>query len=328
MTNKKIRIGILGCANIANRSMIPAIKKLDNIYELSAIASRTTEKAKQVAQEFQIPLSLNYQDLLDHPEIDALYIPLPTGLHHEWVNKALCAGKHVYGEKSLASSYTEALEMVTIAKKNDVCLMEGYMFLYHSQHSIIKKMLEDNAIGEVRHFSSSFGFPPLPPKNFRYDDIIGGGSLLDAAGYTIRATHFMMGNDFEVQGATLFIDPKYNTNIYGSAFLTNRKGIGASVAFGFDNFYQCKYEIWGSTGKIIAERAFTPKFDYSPKIIVENNQGTNVINASPDNHFVNAMLEFSTAIKSKETKEKHYSEILLQSKSLDQIKLKCKQSHE
>jgi len=327
MTNQKIKIGILGCANIAHRSMIPAIKQLDTIFELSAIASRTKEKGDKLAEEFQIPLSLDYEELVDHPDIDALYIPLPTGLHKEWVNKALLAGKHVYGEKSLASSYNDALQMVTTAKKNDVCLMEGYMFLYHSQHDTIKKMLEDDAIGEVRHFSSSFGFPPFPPGNFRYDDEVGGGSLLDAAGYTVRATHFMMGNDFVVQGATLFIDPKYNTNIYGSAFLTNSKGIGASVAFGFDNFYQCKYEIWGSKGKIIAERAFTPKADYCPKIIVESNEGTNVINANPDNHFVNAMIEFSKAIQTKANQERHYSEILLQSKSLEQIKLKSTQAH-
>jgi len=320
MSKKIIKIGILGCADIARKSVIPAIKTLRNKFELKYVASRSHEKAECFANEFNCLPVTGYDELINSAEVDALYIPLPTGLHKEWVNKALHAGKHVYAEKSMAYSYQEAQDMVKNARAFGLGLMEGYMFLYHSQHSIVFKLLKDGVIGTPLHFFSSFGFPPLQPDNFRYSETLGGGALLDAAGYTIRATHFIRGPEFEVKAATLFLDVERGTNIYGSAYLSNSKGIGASVAFGFDNFYQCCYEIWGEKGKISVKRAFTPTHDFSPKIIVEDASGVVTIQADPDNHFIHAFEEFYGLIENDELREKHYREILLQSRSLDLIR--------
>ena len=320
MNNNIIKIGILGCANIAKRSVIPAIKLLPDKFELLYVASRSPQKAKDFANEFNCQPIIGYNTLIDAKEIDALYIPLPTGLHKEWINRALHSGKHVYAEKSIAYSYTDALEMVENAKKYRLALMEGFMFLYHSQHEIIFNMLREDAIGEIRHFSSSFGFPPLDPMNFRYSEILGGGALLDAAGYTVRAAHFILGDEFEVKGATFYRDSTRSTNIYGSAFMTNSKGIGASLAFGFDNFYQCRYELWGEKGKIIADRAFTPPVEFRPRIMIESHNGIHVIQAESDNHFVHAFEEFYNIIENIILREKHYSDILRQSHSLDLIR--------
>lgn len=318
---EKIRIGVLGCANIAQHSVIPAIKSLANRFDLVAVASRSIRKAETFAKEFNCEAVEGYDRLVNSNKIDALYIPLPTGLHKEWINKALLAGKHVYAEKSIASDFDDAADMVDHARHESLALMEGFMFQYHNQHKIVFELIKNGEIGGLRFFSSSFGFPPLADGNFRYDDILGGGALMDAAGYPVRATHFIMGNDFEVKGAALFIDPELKTNIYGSAFLTNSKGLGAAISFGFDNFYQCRYEIWGEKGKIIADRAFTPKFNYKPKIIIEKPEGTKVIEAEPDNHFVKAFDEFYNVIKDVSDKNKHYTDILLQSRTLEQIKI-------
>ncbi|MBN2172751.1 MAG: Gfo/Idh/MocA family oxidoreductase [Bacteroidales bacterium] len=320
MGNEIIKIGILGCANIAKKSVIPAIKSLSDKFELLFIASLNPQKAKDFATEFNCQPMAGYDALIDSNKIDAVYIPLPTGLHKEWVNKAILSGKHVYAEKSLAYSYSDATEMVEHAKNNELALMEGFMFLYHSQHDIVFKLLREGKIGEIRHFSSSFGFPPLDPTNFRYSEKLGGGALLDAAGYTVRSARFILGDQFEIKGATLFVDSSKGTNVYGSAFMTNSNGTGASLAFGFDNFYQCRYEIWGQKGKIIAERAFTPPVEFSPRIIFETQTGIQVIKAEPDNHFVHAFEEFYHIIGNKITREKHYADILKQSHSLDLIR--------
>ena len=90
----KLRIGVLGCANIARRSVIPAIKSIAE-FELLAIASRTKEKAEGFAQEFNCEAIHGYQELIDRKDIDVIYMPLPTGLHEEWSVKALEAGKHI-----------------------------------------------------------------------------------------------------------------------------------------------------------------------------------------------------------------------------------------
>lgn len=316
MIEKKIKIGVMGCAAIAKRSVIPAIQQLSNEFDLIGIASRTLDKANEFAKAFSCKAIVGYDELLTQ-DIDAVYIPLPTGLHDEWITKALEAGKHVYAEKSIANTYESAQKMVFLAQKNKLALMEGFMFQYHTQHQLIKEMVNNGAIGELRGFSSSFGFPPLAKDNFRYNKEIGGGVLFDAAGYPLRAAHFMLGHDFEVKAASLCFDSTLQTELYGSAFLKNKTGIGAHISFGFDNFYQCNYELWGSTGKITAHRAFTPAAEYSPTIQLEKQgEPSQLIQAAPCNHFVEAMRTFHAIITEKATKQSHYEDILLQSKNL------------
>ena len=314
----RIKIGVMGCAAIAKRSVLPAIRSLSDRFELVCIASRSEAKAISFANEFGCKPIVGYDNLLK-VDIDAVYIPLPTGLHEEWINKALQGGKHVYAEKSIAFSYVSALGMVENAKKNDLALMEGYMFQYHTQHQLVNKLISDGEIGEIRCFKSSFGFPPLSSDNFRYDNKIGGGVLFDAAGYTVKAVHLLMGMDFEVVASSLFFHDNHGTYTYGSAFLKGRNGLGAQIAFGFDNYYQCNYEIWGGRGKITAERAFTPGPDLSPGIILETQGKSTVLLAEKCNHFQRAMIVFHNLIVRSTDRDKHYEEIKLQSKSLDKI---------
>jgi predicted dehydrogenase len=315
---KKLNIAVMGCAGIALRSMIPAIKATPE-WNLVAVASRTKEKAGQFAGKFDCEAVVGYKNLLHRDDIDAIYLPLPTGLHDEWINKCLTAGKHVLAEKSIAANYHSAKTMVVAAQSKNLVLMEDFMFQYHSQHKFVFELLQNNEIGEVRVFRASFGFPPLPKNDFRYDEQVGGGALMDAAGYTVRAVHFILGDDFVVKASNLFIDPETGTNIFGGAFLTNQKGISAQLGFGFDHFYQCNYEIWGSKGKIIADRAFTPKVDYSPVIIVEKQGERHEYLMKPDNHFIGSLHEFHRAITEHDA-EKHYHDILLQSKTLEDIR--------
>jgi len=128
-----------------------------------------------------------------------------------------------------------------------------------------------------------------------------------------------MGLEFMVKAANLHYDPKSGSNIYGGAFLDNGKGVSAQLGFGFDHYYQGNYEIWGSNGKIVADRAFTPKPDYSPLITLEKQGEKHEYQLKPDNHFVGILREFHRAIVEGDP-EKHYQDILLQSKTLDDIR--------
>lgn len=309
----------MGCAAIADRSVIPAILSLPQCFKLVAVASRNVDKAREFADRFGCEAVIGYDTLLNRQDIQAIYIPLPTGLHKKWINEALSKGKHVYAEKSIAMNYADASQMVEKAENFDIALMEGFMFQYHSQHQVVFEILNSGEIGEVRHFASKFGFPPLETGNFRYDNDIGGGALLDAAGYVVRSAHFVLGDSFKVESATMKLDPNTGASLWGTAFMCDGSGVGASLSFGFDNFYQCSYEIWGSEGKLTADRAFTPRFDFKPKIIVETKKGSRIIEAAADNQFVKAMKEFHGIISGKSEKQKHFGEILLQSKSLDRI---------
>ena len=314
---RKIRIGVMGCASIAERSMIPAIKMLNNFFELVGVASRNQEKAELLANKFGCESICGYDKLLERSDIEAIYMPLPTGLHKEWILKALHARKHVYAEKSIAMSYSDCLEFVKEAKKNNLILMEGYMFKFHSQHQQVLKLIDEGVIGEIRHFSASFGFPPLNASNFRYDPKIGGGALMDCAGYVLKASSFILRQKMSVKGAFTYFDAR-GVSLYGSAFLVGEKNNTASISYGFDNFYQCKYDLWGSKGKLTAVKAFTPKPKESPILILEKNEGLKSIVCEADNHFEKAMIAFANAIIYNKG-EALYSEILEQSSLLDDL---------
>ena len=317
----KIRIGVLGCGNIASRAVIPAIKSLDE-FELVAIASRSLENARISAKRFDCEAIHKYENLLSRHDIEAIYISLPVGLHHKWTIKSLNNNKHVLCEKSISTDYRTAYNMVETAKQNKLVLIENFMFLYHSQHKFVLEKINSNEIGEIRCFRSSFGFPPLSKDNIRYNKSLGGGSLLDAGSYTVRTTQLFLGDDLSVKGAFLKYDEETEIDLYGGAFLTNNKGQFAELAFGFDNYYQCKYEIWGSKGKIIAERAYTPPHSLKPKIVIEKQDLRNEFHLPANNQFANILKEFHNSIK-KGNSEHHFSAILNQQKLLDEIRQKC-----
>jgi predicted dehydrogenase len=319
---KKLKIGVLGCANIAKRSVIPAILTIPE-FELIAIASRTAEKAEEFATLFNCEAVTGYQELIDRKDIDVIYMPLPTGLHEEWVMKALEAKKHILIEKSLAMNYSSAKKMVAKAKEKGLLIMENFMFIYHGQHQFVKNLIDKGAIGEIRCFRSSFGFPPLDENNFRYNKKLGGGALLDAAAYTVRASQLFLGDDISVKAANLnYVNNE--VDIYGGAYLSAQSGLFSEVAFGFDNFYQCNYEIWGSKGKITAQRAFTPGENFKPTITLEQQGEIFNYEVDAENHFVNILNEFKRCILENDITDK-YEEVLNQSRLLAELKLRSKE---
>lgn len=320
---KRLKLGVLGCASIAERLMIPAILQLQEDFEIVGVASRSLDKAKRYCSQFNLPPVNGYQTLLDNPEIDVIYMPLPTGLHEEWIVKCLYANKHILAEKSIAMDFASAQKIVSIAKSKGLVLMESFMFCYHSQHNYSKKLISSGAIGSLRLFRSQFGFPPLEKNNFRYDPQIGGGALLDAGAYTVRAAQLFLGNNLEVLSSELTMDSNYGSDIYGSASLLSEQGIVAQLSFGFDNFYQCNYEFWGSKGRLKALKAFTPKPTEKPLLKIQSQGKSDNLELDANNHFKETLLVFRNAVIGGET-ALHYNDILMQSDLLTKIKKAAK----
>ena len=192
-----IRIGVVGASKIARRSMVPALTQLGHAFELVAVASRDAAKGDAFAREFGCEAVTGYQALIERPDIEALYVPLPTGLHAEWVARAIAHGKHVYVEKSFSPTLQHTEALLAAALHAGVAVMEGYMFLYHRQQAEALAWLQQGAVGDVRHVHASFGFPPLPADDFRYHENIGGGVLMDAAGYPLRACRMLLGDGLQ-----------------------------------------------------------------------------------------------------------------------------------
>ena len=278
---KIINIAVVGCADIAIRKVLPALHNLKSDFNLIAIASRDYQKAKGLAITYGCEAVEGYENLLKIAHIDAVYIPLPTGLHDRWVTFFLKADKHVYVEKPVSMSLDETSKFIALAKKKSLSLFEGYMFKHHNQHKVIKKIIRQGIIGDIRFFSSSFGFPPLEKGNIRYDPKLGGGALLDVGGYPLKAAQMFLG-DLSVQASIINHQADQEVDIHGSALLKNIDGVGASISFGFDNFYKNEYEIWGTKGKILLQMAFTPAADLQNKAHVFIKDKTYSIDCKPE----------------------------------------------
>ena len=315
---QKIRIGVLGCANIAVRSIIPELA-IHPQFQLAGIASRSAEKREALASEYNCGSYL-YEDLINERDVDAIYIPLPTGLHYEWVMKCLRSGKHVLCEKSLGCSLAEVKDIVLLAENHGLLVMENFQFRFHSQNAYVKNVLASGQLGEIRCFRASFGFPPFADgmKNIRYRKDLGGGALLDAGAYTLKASSFFLGHDLSVKAATKSFQRCCEVDTYGSAYLIAANGAVAETAYGFDNFYQCGYEIWGSQGKLTTKRAFTAPPGLAPEISVETKGKNECIKLSPDNHFANMLTYFSETIKSGRY-ETEYAECLTQARLIQEV---------
>ena len=146
-----IRIGVLGTANIATKSIIPAILELNMDFQLVGVASRSQDKADELAQLYQLEPFVGYESILDKSLIDAVYIPLPNSLHYEWVKKSLDVGLNVLVEKSLANTYEEVVELCKIAKGRKLALIENFQFRFHPQFKFILKCIPDYVCCVLRY---------------------------------------------------------------------------------------------------------------------------------------------------------------------------------
>lgn len=191
-TREIIRFGILGCARISRRGLIPGIQQ-SGTAELTAIASRNGQTAAAWAAEFAIPRHYaSYEELVADPEIDAVYIPLPNELHRPWVLQCAVAGKHVLCEKPLALDVSEAEAMVAACRSAGVVLMEAFMWRHHPRVSRVRQMLAGGELGELRLVKMDFSFD-IDRSDWRLDPSRGGGALFDLGCYAINAARLFTG---------------------------------------------------------------------------------------------------------------------------------------
>lgn len=325
MTSKPpINIGILGCADVALRSILPAIVEMPNSFKLLGIASRNATKAEVNARRFATEPFASYEALLSCSELEALYIPLPNSMHFEWVEKSLQKGIHVLVEKSMACSLEEVKKLNELASRNELVLVENFQFRFHRQLQEIRNLIASDTLGEIRSLKAYFGFPPFPsPDNIRYQAALGGGALLDAGAYTTKISQIILGEGLRVKASTIIQPPNHEVDIWGGAYLENAdSGLFSNLAFGFDHQYQCGIEIWGSKGKLSTNRLFTAPPGYEPIIFLESGKSNYEIKIPADNHFNNMLQHFFDLIQSRQKLDLEYNQNIDQARLLHEIKYK------
>ncbi|SHH51493.1 Gfo/Idh/MocA family protein [Streptomyces sp. 3214.6] len=301
MSVHPVRIGVLGCADIARRRMLPAMAAVEET-EVAAVASRDVDTAARTAMPYGCRAVGDYAELVTLPDVEAVYVPLPVALHAEWVEAALRAGKNVLAEKPLTTDPERSRALFALARRRGLVLRENVMFVHHAQHAAVRRLVDDGVIGELRSFHAAFAVPRRPDGDIRLVPELGGGALWDVGVYPVRAAVHFLGAGLRVAGAVLTRD-RYGREVdtAGSVLLRTADGVGAHLDFGLDHAYRSSYELWGTAGRVTVEHAFTPPADRRPVLRVVDAGGTREVVLDPDDQVANTVREFARAVRAADT---------------------------
>ncbi|OGV83559.1 MAG: hypothetical protein A3K19_19780 [Lentisphaerae bacterium RIFOXYB12_FULL_65_16] len=254
---RTIRWGIMGTGMIAAK-VAPLIAAAKNT-KVVAVGSRKLETAKAFAAKLSIPRAHgSYEALLADRDVDAIYLTLPNSLHAEWAIKAARAGKHILCEKPLAVTVTEVDAMVAAAQKNQVVLMEAFMYRCHPATLHIKRLVTAGDIGEVRLIRATFCYNWHAPQNVRYSLPLAGGALMDVGCYCLNFARYMAGVDPIEMKATALIGPDSRVDETIACTLRFPNDALAVLLAGMRNNTPSGAEVWGSEGHIVTTTPWFP----------------------------------------------------------------------
>jgi len=266
----RLKWGILSTANIGIKRVIPAIAA-GRRGVVAAIASRDAAKAARVAASFGIGRSYgSYQALLDDPQVEAIYNPLPNHLHVEWTVKALDAGKHVLCEKPIALNAAQAQAIVAARERSGKCVIEAFMVRWHPQWQRIRELVGQGRIGRVGAMQSAFLFTVLDPGNVRNRVELGGGALYDVGCYPIVTARYVYGAEPERVLALIDRDPALGVDRLTSGLLAFPGGRQLVFSSALQLAAYQRVVILGSEGRIEVGIPFTPLKDYSCRIVIDS----------------------------------------------------------
>jgi predicted dehydrogenase len=210
-----VRLGLLSTANI-NRQILAGAAGTERV-DVVAVASRDGAKAQAYAAEHGIPRAhASYEALLDDADVDAVYISLPNGLHHEWSMRALAAGKHVLCEKPYTRHPAEAEEAYDAADAAGLVLMEAFMYRHHPQTRAVRRLLAEGTVGRVLTVRATFSFALRDMTNVRAIQELEGGALMDLGCYCVSGSRLVAGEPASVLADQVLGETGVDMALYGT----------------------------------------------------------------------------------------------------------------
>lgn len=343
--DKKIRIAVLAPAEIARRRFMPALAKVGGVEyagvgvatreEFSGGPARSPHSGASAGENGLVPGDLTlacemqgawggtvwhgYGALLADPSVDAVYLPLPPGLHAAWGRAVLEAGRHLLMEKPFTCSLADTESLAALARERCLAVHENYMFAFHGQISFARGLIREGCIGEPRLYRVDFGFPRRQAGDFRYVRALGGGALLDCGGYALKLGAMLAGEGARVAAASMSADPESEVDLFGSATLEGTGGV-AQVSWGMDNNYRCSLDVWGSEGTLRTNRILTAPTGFEPKFEISRNGTVERVSGPADDSFAKSIEHFRDLVLDPSARLAREAEILAQSRLVEDVR--------
>lgn len=313
-TNRQVMWGVLGCARIARLQVIPAILRSGNT-RLQAVASRDPAKLGEFRSIFGgFDAFESYEALIDNPEVDAVYIPLPNSMHCEWAIRAMRSGKHVLCEKPLALNSREASEMIEVARESGVLLMEAFMYRYTDRLRQICRILDSGVLGKILSVNSTFRFFLDRENTIKEKPELGGGAMYDIGCYPLNLIGLVA--KAEPVSVSVECDKPRGVDINLSAVMRYESGLIASLHCGFNAFDRMHSEIVGTGGALLVPDTF---LDVPGQITLQTRKGCELIDIAASDRYAEEIRDFSAAILEKRAPKLSLEESLGNMRILDRI---------
>ena len=257
--SKPLRFGILGAAKIAPQAVIdPA--RLEADAEVVAVAARDRDRARSYADEHGIPrVVADYAALVEDPEVDVVYNPLPMNLHAKWSIAALRAGKHVLCEKPFAANAAEASEMVEVANETGKLLVEAFHYRYHPLFARVIEVARTGALGSIQRLDGTFKVAIKDRNDLRHRYDTAGGATMDLGCYPLHWMRTFMDAEPEVVSAKA-TEGAANVDVVMEADLRFPGGVPATMVTSMEDHepFSTTLTVIGSRGKLFVDNPLAP----------------------------------------------------------------------
>jgi xylose dehydrogenase (NAD/NADP) len=292
MADNILRWGLLSTARI-NSALIPPLRASKR-NRLEAVASRNQATADSYARQWKIPRALgSYEALLNDPEIDVIYNPLPNSLHAEWTVKALHAGKHVLCEKPMVLTLKEADAIIKAAKQAKRVVAEAFMYRHHPQTLKVKELVDSGKLGKLQLIKGSFSFVLSREGDVRLDKALGGGSIWDIGCYPISYTRMIVGAEpLEVFGWQITGPTGIDMSFVGQMRFPNEVHAQFDCSFALPDHWFI--EIVGTEGTLNVPSPFKP--EKNEKIYLTRGRKTEKIDIKGQELYIGEVEDMADAV--------------------------------
>lgn len=270
MSGKRVGWGIISSAGIARKALVPAISQAANA-DLVCLGTPHPDRVAENRQRYAYAVLSSYEAVLHDPRIQAVYIPLPNGMHREWSIRALRAGKHVLCEKPFTVEPHEAREVIAEATAAGRWVMEAFMYRFHPQIALARSVLDSGRIGELRLLRAAFSFNlPPNPANPRYQADQGPGALLDVGCYCVNAARYFCGGLPIAVQAWHRLDQASGGDLSTAGVLEFSRH-AALIDCSFEAAFRSEIEIVGERGRILLPRPWLPGAQPATVMVADQN---------------------------------------------------------
>jgi D-xylose 1-dehydrogenase (NADP+, D-xylono-1,5-lactone-forming) len=286
-----LRLGLLSTARI-NMEILAAAASTDRM-QVVAVASRDDARAQAYAREHGLSRAHgSYEALLADLDVDAIYIPLPNGLHHEWSMHALRAGKHVLCEKPYSRRSAEVDEAFAVAEQSGLVLMEAFMYRHHPQTGVVSELVASGAVGRLRAIRATFTFRLERADDPRLLPELDGGSLMDVGCYCVSGSRLLAGEPVRVLGDQVVGETGVDLAFHGTLHFTDDVVAQIDSSFSLPRFQ--RLEAVGEEGFLLVESPWRP--DWGGRVLLRRNGVLTRIEAPTADMFELELENFAAAI--------------------------------